>query len=213
MNILKILKETNIWKNYPACKELKGENRMFSLCYLLKQLMIMSLDHPVVLSFCTIHFTCQWPISLSKNKDSETVKTKQQQPSQWKWKKSSSLSLSDFWRKQVGAIFITSVSSSTYHNLTLNLIMWLFKYIGWLVNTFFLWELLLHARITGIAKISFAVLMNFNFNFNPFCAGNAFMPMQTGWIQTSGRVTGRLAWDPTCLPLSLSFPIKNKKNL
>ena len=24
MNLLKILKEKNIWKNYPACKELKG---------------------------------------------------------------------------------------------------------------------------------------------------------------------------------------------
>ena len=26
MNFLKILKETNIWKNYPACKELKNHN-------------------------------------------------------------------------------------------------------------------------------------------------------------------------------------------
>ena len=32
--------------------------------------------------------------------------------------------------------------------------------------------------------------------------------MQTGWIKAS-----RLAWDPTCLPLSLSLPIKNKQNL
>ena len=37
--------------------------------------------------------------------------------------------------------------------------------------------------------------------------------MQTGWIQASRRVTRRLAWDPTCLPLSLSFPIKDKHNL
>jgi len=37
--------------------------------------------------------------------------------------------------------------------------------------------------------------------------------MQTSWIQASRQVTRQLAWDPTCLPLSLSFPIKNKKNL
>ena len=37
--------------------------------------------------------------------------------------------------------------------------------------------------------------------------------MQTGWIQASPLVTRQLAWDPTCLPLSLSFPIKNKQNL
>ena len=48
---------------------------------------------------------------------------------------------------------------------------------------------------------------------NPFSAGTAFMLMPTGWIQASRRVTRRLAWDPTCLPLSLSFPIKNKQNL
>ena len=39
------------------------------------------------------------------------------------------------------------------------------------------------------------------------------MLMQTGWIQASRRVTRRLAWDPTCLPLSLSLPTKNKQNL
>ena len=43
------------------------------------------------------------------------------------------------------------------------------------------------------------------------------MLMQTGWIQASRRVTRRLtrrlAWDPTCLPLSLSLSIKNKQNL
>ena len=39
------------------------------------------------------------------------------------------------------------------------------------------------------------------------------MLMQTGWIQASHRVTRRLACDPTCLPLSLSLPIKNKQNL
>ena len=39
------------------------------------------------------------------------------------------------------------------------------------------------------------------------------MLMQTGWIQASCQVTRRLAWDPTCLPLSLSFSIKNKQNL
>ena len=50
-------------------------------------------------------------------------------------------------------------------------------------------------------------------SFNPFCAGTAFMLMQTGWIQASRRVTLWLAWDPTCLPLSPSFPIKNKQNL
>ena len=48
---------------------------------------------------------------------------------------------------------------------------------------------------------------------NPFSAGTTFMLMQTGWIQASRRVTRRLAWDPTCLPLSLSFPIKNKRKL
>ena len=37
--------------------------------------------------------------------------------------------------------------------------------------------------------------------------------MQTGWILASCRVTRQLAWDPTCFPLSLSFPIKNKQNL
>ena len=39
------------------------------------------------------------------------------------------------------------------------------------------------------------------------------MLMQTGWIQASRIVTRWLAWDPTCLPLSLSFPIKDKQNL
>jgi len=48
---------------------------------------------------------------------------------------------------------------------------------------------------------------------NPFSAGTAFMLMQTGWIQTSCRVTRQLAWDTTCLLLSPSFPIKNKQNL
>ena len=48
---------------------------------------------------------------------------------------------------------------------------------------------------------------------NPFSAGTAFMLMQTGWIQASRRVTRRLAWDPTCLLLGPSFPIKNKQNL
>jgi len=37
--------------------------------------------------------------------------------------------------------------------------------------------------------------------------------MQTGGIQASRRVTRWLALDPTCLPLRLSFPIKNKQNL
>ena len=37
--------------------------------------------------------------------------------------------------------------------------------------------------------------------------------LQTGWIQASRRVTRRLAWDPTCLLLSPSVPIKNKQNL
>ena len=49
--------------------------------------------------------------------------------------------------------------------------------------------------------------------FNPFSVGTAIMLMQTGWIQASRRVTRRLAWDPTCLPLTLKFPIKNKQNL
>ena len=48
---------------------------------------------------------------------------------------------------------------------------------------------------------------------NPFSAGTAFMLMQTGWIQASRQVTLRLAWDPTCLLHSPSFPIKNKHNL
>jgi len=48
---------------------------------------------------------------------------------------------------------------------------------------------------------------------NPFSAGTTFMHMQTGWIQASCRVTRQLACDPTCLPLSLSFPIINKQNL
>ena len=49
--------------------------------------------------------------------------------------------------------------------------------------------------------------------FRPFSAGTAFMLMQTGWIQASHRVTRRLAWDPTCLLLSPSFPIINMQNL
>ena len=58
----------------------------------------------------------------------------------------------------------------------------------------------------------------FNETVNPFRVGTAFMLMQTGWIQASRRVTRRrvtrrLARDPTCLPLSLSFPIKTKLNL
>ena len=50
-------------------------------------------------------------------------------------------------------------------------------------------------------------------SINPFRAGTTLMLMQTGWIQASRRVTRRLAWDPTCLLLSPSFPIKNKQNL
>ena len=38
------------------------------------------------------------------------------------------------------------------------------------------------------------------------------MLVQTGLIQASRRVTRRLAWDPTCLLLSPSFPIKNEQN-
>jgi len=44
--------------------------------------------------------------------------------------------------------------------------------------------------------------------FNPFSVGTA-----TGWIQASRCVTRRLAWDPTCLPLSLSLLIKIKQKL
>ena len=49
-----------------------------------------------------------------------------------------------------------------------------------------------------------------SFRFNPFSAGTAFMLLQTGWIQASCGVTRRLAWDPTCLLLTWSFPIKNR---
>ena len=38
------------------------------------------------------------------------------------------------------------------------------------------------------------------------------IPLQTGWIQASDQVTQRLVLDPTCLPISLLFPIKNKQN-
>ena len=48
-------------------------------------------------------------------------------------------------------------------------------------------------------------------SFNPFSAGTAFMLMQTGWIQASRRVTRRLAWDPNCLLLRPSFPIKKQQ--
>ena len=48
---------------------------------------------------------------------------------------------------------------------------------------------------------------------SPFSAGTAFMLMQTSWIQASRQVTRRLVWDPTCLPHSLSFPVKIKQNL
>ena len=40
--------------------------------------------------------------------------------------------------------------------------------------------------------------------------GNGFILMQTGWIQASSQITRQLAWDQTCLPLSLPFPIKSK---
>jgi len=33
------------------------------------------------------------------------------------------------------------------------------------------------------------------------------MLMQTGWIQASCQATRQLAWDPTCLPLSLPFSL------
>ena len=64
-----------------------------------------------------------------------------------------------------------------------------------------------------IVLSSIAPLMGREHFFNPFSAGTAFMHMQTGWIQANRRVTRRLAWDPTCLPLSLSLAIKNKQNL
>jgi len=51
------------------------------------------------------------------------------------------------------------------------------------------------------------------FYFNPFSVGTAFMLMQTGWIQASHPVTRQLAWDPTCLLFSPSFPIKIKQSL
>ena len=44
-----------------------------------------------------------------------------------------------------------------------------------------------------------------------YVKGMKIMLTQTVWIQTNRRVTQWLAWDPTCLPLSLSFPIKNKQ--
>ena len=56
------------------------------------------------------------------------------------------------------------------------------------------------------------MLLEKNVN-NPFSAGTAFMLMQRGRIQASRRVTRQLAWDPTCLLLSPSFPMKNKQNL
>ena len=37
--------------------------------------------------------------------------------------------------------------------------------------------------------------------------------MQTGWIQACRRVTRRLAWDPTCLLLRVSFLVKIKQIL
>ena len=36
------------------------------------------------------------------------------------------------------------------------------------------------------------------------------MLMQTGWIQASLRVTKRLAQDPTCLSLRVSFPMRKQ---
>ena len=35
----------------------------------------------------------------------------------------------------------------------------------------------------------------------------------SGWIRASCQVTWRLVWDPTCLLLRLSFPIKDEQNL
>ena len=65
------------------------------------------------------------------------------------------------------------------------------------------------AQVCGNWKCSASTMIA----FNPFTAGTAFMLMQTEWIQASRRVTRRLAWDPTCLLLCPSFPIKNKQNL
>ena len=79
------------------------------------------------------------------------------------------------------------------------------------------------AYLANICLLKRLFLWNHNFNqvtltlifglLNPFSAGTAFMLMQTGWIQASRRVTRWLAWDPTCLLLSPSFPPKNKQNL
>jgi len=44
--------------------------------------------------------------------------------------------------------------------------------------------------------------------------GNRLVRMQTGWIQASRRINRWLAWDPTRVPLGLSFgfPFKIKQN-
>ena len=67
-----------------------------------------------------------------------------------------------------------------------------------------------HLRYSRVAlfSIRFPLYSNISILLNPFSAGTAFMHMQTGWIQASRRVTRQLAWYPTCLPLSVSFPIK-----
>ena len=69
-----------------------------------------------------------------------------------------------------------------------------------------------HEYYVHVCKCNDLALVNPEI-INPFSAGTALMLMQTGWIQASRRVTRRLAWDPTCLLLSLSFPIKTKRNL
>ena len=76
---------------------------------------------------------------------------------------------------------------------------------------------LIKINFQNILLIHIHTLVMWNFPilgvFNPECAANECILMQTGWIQASHRVTRRLAWDPTCLLLSPSFLIKNKQNL
>ena len=99
---------------------------------------------------------------------------------------------------------------------------------GLRVNTLHAWKGYLTGQLIRLTALCFSdILFTWMFNLvanckksiihfqtvNPFCAWTAFMLMQTGWIQASRRVTRRLAWHPTCLLLSPSFPIKNKQNL
>ena len=101
-----------------------------------------------------------------------------------------------------------------------------------LLKTSAVWHTLLHPIVLGrsistgvyahsvgldlratVGTFRTPLLCRFPMKYGAVSLTTAFMLMQTGWIQASCRVTRRLTWDPTCLLLSPSFPIKNRQNL